>query len=77
MDALAVPAIGGKPEAPAIPAGVTTGTTGGVVPIGISAGDGTTDVGKGWTIAGGTACQVALAFPIVCVQRPEPKNLAH
>jgi hypothetical protein len=78
---MAVPvaaAVGGYPAAPAIPAGVTTGTTGGVVPIGISAGDGMAPGGRGWTIgAGGTACHVALALAIVWVQSPEPKNRPH
>lgn len=82
---MAVPvaaAAGGYPAAPAIPAGVITGTTVGVVPIGMSAGDGMAPGGSDWTMAGvstagGTACQVALALEIVWVQSPEPKNRPH
>ena len=87
---MAVPvaaAAGGYPAAPAIPAGVITGTTVGVVPIGMSAGDGMAPGGSGWTMAGvstamvstagGTAFQVALTLEIVWVQSPEPKNRPH
>ena len=62
-------ATGGVPGGALTPAGFTTGTTVGVVPMGIRAGDGIAPGGRGWTIGGvataGTDCQVALAFPIV------------
>lgn len=74
-------ATGRDPGTADMPAGFTTGTTVGVVPMGMRAGLGIVPGGRGWTIGGvstaGTDFQIALAFPIVWVQRPALKNLVH